>query len=297
MFAGYGCAIRTYAFAARTGRRSPSELDAGYLGKCEEQVALSGDDQKRWADMDAYGTSFPDISKHYFATGWYFSSDRAFDATTAYQLDPKPELLETVISNMNFEGGTNPVNVSYLPGLGWRRQREIVFQQAENDRERLPPSGIVIGSTMGGFQWLDLYGAELNQLSFPGDEAPIYDRWGDSFNVTTESVSMNLGRSLASLAFLMTQTTAKDSAGTPISASIVAPGGSVSVGAKQTLSLDVAGGIAGARIVWEAKGMEPTFGPKLDFVSQEPGLAWAEVEAQWPDGRRAFAKTELSVSP
>jgi hypothetical protein len=296
LFEGYGCAVRSYAFAARSGRRAASELDSAYLAKCEEQVRLCGDDQRRWADMDAYGTSFPDISKHYFGTGWYFSSHQAFDATVAHQLDPKPELIETIVSNMNFEGGTNPANVSYLTGLGWHRQREIVSQQARNDWQLLPPSGIVIGSTQAGFMWLDLYGSELGALSFPGDETPIYDRWADSFNVTTESVSVNLARSLASLAFLLTLTPAKDVAWKAAPATIVGLDTPPAVGEKRTLSLDVPGQeLAGARLVWETSGGEPSFGRSFELVADSSGAGWVEVEAQWPDGRRAFARKDFAV--
>ena len=31
-----------------------------------------------------------------------------------------------MLANMNYEGGCNPVNVSYITGLGWKRQRDIV---------------------------------------------------------------------------------------------------------------------------------------------------------------------------
>jgi len=91
-----------------------------------------------------------------------------------------------------------PVNVSYLTGLGWRRQHEIVHQYAQNDRRALPPSGIPIGNIQAGFQFLHHYERELGTLSFPPDGAeehpyPFYDRWGDSFNVTTEFVISNQG--------------------------------------------------------------------------------------------------------
>lgn len=295
-FAGWGAAERDYAFAVRSGRRSASEMDASYLAKCEQQLKLAGSDQRRWSEMDAYGTSFPDISKHYKATGWYFSSSQAFDATVAYQLDPKPELLETVIANMNFEGGTNPANVSYVTGLGWHRPHEIVFQQARNDRARLPPSGIAVGNTQAGFMWLELYGKELDQLSFPHDQTPIYDRWADTFDVTTEAVSLNLARSLASLAFVMAKTPAAKVAWRSVDASIQGVPSSVGVGQELELTLAVEElSLGGARFVWEASGVEPSVAPTFTWSATSSGPAWVEVEAQWPDGRRAHARRELTV--
>jgi len=53
-----------------------------------------------------------------------------------------PEFLDAMLANMNYEGGCNPVNVGYVTGLGWKRQREIVNQYSWNDRRVLPPSGI-----------------------------------------------------------------------------------------------------------------------------------------------------------
>jgi hypothetical protein len=151
LFEGYGCAVRTYAFAARSGRLPLSALDPVYLAKCEAQILATGEDQLRFAQQTAYGTSFPEPDKTYRNAGWYFSSERAFDLTVAYQLSPKPEYLDAITSNLNYEGGCNPLNVTYITGLGSRRQREIVHQYAQNDRRVLPPSGILLGNVQAGF--------------------------------------------------------------------------------------------------------------------------------------------------
>jgi hypothetical protein len=49
--------------------------------------------------------------------------------------------------------------------------------------------------------------------------------------------------------------------------------------------------LTSARIVWEAEGQEPVFGPS--FVLR-PGKtpSWIEAEAQLPDGRRIFGIVE-----
>ncbi len=44
----WGIAIRSYAFAARTGRLQAGQLDAAYLAKCEAQIVAAGDDALRW---------------------------------------------------------------------------------------------------------------------------------------------------------------------------------------------------------------------------------------------------------
>ena len=81
-----------------------------------------------WSKMSAYGTSFPDATKRVQGGGWYFSTDQAFDVAVAYQLSPKSDYMTAMLANMNYEGGCNPINLSYITGIGWKRQRDIVSQ-------------------------------------------------------------------------------------------------------------------------------------------------------------------------
>src|SRR5262249_12076059 len=112
----YGHAIRSYAFAVQSGRVTANQLDATFLGKCQAQIAAAGDDVANWSQESAYGTSFPDATKRVKGAGWYFSTDQAFDVVVAYQLNPKTSYINALVENMNYEGGCNPVNVTYLTG-------------------------------------------------------------------------------------------------------------------------------------------------------------------------------------
>ena len=222
----------------------------------------------------------------------------------AYQLAPKPEYVEAVLSNLNYEGGCNPLNVSYVTGLGWRRQREIVHQFAENDRRVLPPSGLPIGNVQTGFQYLYNYGPDLEALSYPPDAAkkapyPYYDRWCDSFNTTTEFVIMDQARSLASLAFWMAQSPLADQPWRSADGQITGLPAQVPAEQSLTATLVVPGiELARARIVWEARDQEPQFGSQLSFAAKSAGQQWIEVEVQLPDGRRIFAATNfLATTP
>ena len=104
------------------------------------------------------------------------------------------------------------MNVSFVTGLGWKRQHEVVNQYAQNDRRILPPSGIPVGSIReSADNTLQLYGSELSSLVFPTENAdtapfPFYDRWSDIHNVYTEFVVLNQARSLATAAFLAGRT-------------------------------------------------------------------------------------------
>jgi hypothetical protein len=307
LYESYGRAIRSYVFGARTGRIPRERLNPLYLSKCEAELLAGANDQLRWAQQSAYGTSFPTETKHVGGGGWYFSLDQAFDLAVASALDqpvlndPRPKYLRAILSNLNYEAGCNPVNVSYITGLGWKRQREVVQQYAMNDRRSLPPSGLPIGNIQAGFMWLDNYKEELRMLSFPSDDSgngsyPIYDRWADSFNVQTEFVAVNQARALGTAAFLMTQTPLKAQPWKAATATISAPGrpeqGAERVSTFKLTISDLA--LSPAWVVWEAQGQEPAFGASFSFTLKR-GTPWIEAEACWPDGRRVFAATNLTA--
>jgi hypothetical protein len=295
---GWGNAIRTYAFAARSGRLPASALNTSYLGACENQIRLAGDDALRWSSQSAYGTSFPEASKQALGAGWYFSLDQAADMAVAYQLNPRFEYIDALVANLNYEAGTNPVNAMFLTGLGLKRQREIVHQWANNNRQTLPMPGIPIGNVTGHYSYLGTYGAsgnELTKLSFPTDSTaspgtmyPFYDRWADTWNVNAEFIAVNQARGLLSSAMLAGHTAARSTAWKPsTTARIVVPTTTVAVGEPVTVSLDTAGlNLAGARVVWEARDQEPDFGLTYTITPRNSGPQWVEVEITWADGRR-----------
>ncbi len=294
-YMGWGNAVRVYAFAVRSGRLSAGQLDAGYLAKCEAEVRAAGNDAVKWSQQSAYGTSFPDATKRVQSAGWYFSSAQAFDITVASQLDNRPEYIDAVLANMNYEGGANAVNVSYVTGLGRKRQQEIVHQFAQNDRRNLPPTGIPLGNLQTGPVYTGTYGTELAALTFPRDNAgsapyPFYDRWTDTHNVTTEFVHLDQGRSLASLAYLAAQTSRQNQVWKSGAAEITGLPAQLQAGTTVTASLSAPGlDLSAATIVWEAAGQPATFGPTFTFTPSGHGEQWVEAEAALPDGRRVFA--------
>jgi hypothetical protein len=298
----WGNAIRSYAFAARSGRLPASALDARYLRICEGEIVAAGDAALDWSAKNAYATPFPIATKVVRGAGWYFSLDQASDLAVAYQIEPKPAYLDALVGAMNYEGGCNPVNVAYLTGLGTRRQREIVSQYAQNDRRILPPSGLPLGNLQTAFQYMPNYGSELREATYPDDNAPtgafpFYDRWSDAYNVTTEFIAVNQARSLLATAFLAGRTPAAARPWQPVRAEIDVPKESVQLNALITLRFAVPGeSLAGARIVWEARDQEPAFGPAYTVAPKNNGPQWVEAEAEWPDGRRAFAARTFTAN-
>jgi hypothetical protein len=301
MFEGYGCAIRTYAFAARSGRLSANQLNASYLAKCEAEIIAAAEDHVRFSKNSAYGTSFPDSNKQYRSAGWYFSSERAFDVTVAQQLRPRPEYAETVIANYNYEGGSNPINMTYVTGIGWKRQREVVSQHAWNDHRILPPAGLPQGNLQSSFGYLETYKSpvsdrsELTLLSYPSDltvhgNFAFYDRWCDMINTTTEFVVMDQARSLASLAYWMAQSAKKSQPWQPVLGEIVGLDQRISSGEPVRLSMTAPGiDLSEAQVLWEVRFLEPLFGNPAAITPKFSGEHWIEAEALLPDGRRVIA--------
>ena len=297
----YGNAIRSYAFAARSGRLPASALDSAYLAKCESECVAAGDMQLGFSQASAYGTSFPTQTKAVQGAGWYFSQDQAFDMTVAYQINAKPDYLTAIIANMNYEGGCNPVNMCYLTGLGWKRQRDIVSQYALNDRRLSPPSGEPVGNIQSTFSSLWTYpNNELVQLTYPQDgganQYPFYDRWGDSWNVTAEFVILNQARSLGSLSFLAAQTSLKSQAWKSVAGQIAVTTVDPSAGTVK-FSLSAPGvDLTSAKIVWETRDADPAMCQTFTFTPKVNDTQWVEAEATLPDGRRVSAATTFAAT-
>jgi len=302
MSEGWGNAIRAYAFAAISGRLPQGALDPAFLAACKAQVVAAGDDAVTWSQDSAYATPFPPATKAVLGGGWYFSLDQASDMAVAYQIDPKPAYIDALVGAMNYEGGSNPVNVTFLTGLGLKRQRENVSQFSQNSRRILPPSGIPLGQVTAGFEYLSNYGPELSELSYPSDSGtknvyPYYDRWSDAFNVTQEFITVNQARSFMATAFLATLTSSSGGSWSAPAATITVPSTVAPLGAPITLSVKVSGlELTGSRIVWEARDQQPAFGSTYVVTPVNNGDQWVEVEIEWPDGRRVFAENDFQAN-
>jgi hypothetical protein len=297
LFEGYGCAARTYAFAERSGRLAPTQLNSNYLAAVEGEIAAAANDIARFAEGSAYGTSFPTPSKQQRSAGWFFSTERAFELAVAQRIAPQQRYLDALFSNINYEAGCNPVNMPYITGIGWKRWREIVNQYAQNDQRVLPTSGLPLGNIQAGFSWLENYKEELGALCFPADGAsdspyPFYDHWGDSFNTTTEATIFDQARSLATYCFVQGATAASNSPALKVLGTIGGLPQTAAAGEPLSAHLTASGvDLSQARILWEARDQEPFIGPVFNFAARNPGEQWVEVEALLPDGNRIFGRT------
>ena len=304
----YGNATRSYAFAVRSGRAALNSLDRVKIRHCEDELIACAEGWVKDARNSAYGTSYPEPMKRVMGGGWFFSTDQAFDLAVAAQLefpaqaDRRPAYREAIVSNLNYDAGSNPNSLCFVTGLGWKRPLEIVHQYAQNDRRIMPPPGIPLASIQNGFSWFAVYKAEPGAYTYPSDGArtaayPILDRWGESFNLQTEFVHLNQARALAATAWLMAQTPLREQKWKSAAGQIAGTPSSAKVGQPVALRLNAPGLELGeARIIWEGREQPPVFAREFSFTPRQPGEQWVEVEAQWPDGRRVFAATTFSAA-
>jgi len=282
MFEGYGAASRSYALAAATGRGRDRRLDATHLARSRAEIIAWGRETARAAADSAYGLSYPIESKRGLRAGWLFAEDAIFDLVIARIVQPAPELEAAIGSNLAFLGGAGPTGVAFVTGVGRQWPINIVNQFARNDRRVLPPSGIPAGN--------------LREGTAAQRGIPIYDRFTDRWDVTTESTVTTMGRGLAATALLMADTTLAAQAWRPPAATIVGVPAGLTRGAVVTLSLRAAGlTFDGAQIIWESAGHEPMVGAAYTVTVDQPGPWWVEAEAVWPDGRRVSAVIEAVV--
>jgi hypothetical protein len=303
MYASYGNAIRGYAAAVKSGRLQAGQVDQSYLAKCLTAITNCGNDNLQWSQDNAYGSSFPEPAKGVRSAGWYFSSEQAFDIMVAQLFSPNAAYADAILRNLNYEAGCNPVNVSFITGLGSKRPRQLVDLYSYIDGRTLPKTGIPIGNIQEQFLATWTYGYELKALCYPPEDVetspyPYYDRWGDAWNVSTEASTDNTVRSFAVAAWLAGQTSLTNQSWRSTNATIIAPANPRQLGQPVTVTLQVADtNLSQARIVWEALDQDPAFGGvSFTFTpSLHDGTNWIEAEVQWPDGRRAFARNTILV--
>ena len=299
LYEDYGNAIRSYAFAVKSGRITENKLNSVHYEKCKKEILNGAQAITDWINTNAYATPYPLASKAWNSVGWFFSE--SFDAVVGFQLNPDREWKKDILSSINFQLGANPNNISFLTGTGWRRPRETVNQYNQNDRRQLPPSGIPLGSLQAGppgAWWYPYKG--LNSLVYPNtnNSYSMYDRWSDSFDLSTEFVVVDLARGLATTSWLMANSSIATQNWKSADAKILGIPQSTKVGLPFTATFSVGGGLdsSKAQIVWEGSNSIPKFGNTFQFIPSVAGPQWIEAEALWPDGRRTFAVFEFSAT-
>jgi len=266
---GYGCALRSLALA-----KPPALLGADYHQAVQAEVLGWADDLTQASQGCAYGLALPFPSKRAVRAGWFFATDQAFDLLMAQRLEYSSQREQALQSQVDYLLGANANDVEYLTGLP-ASPRHIVNQFARNDQRQLPPGGLLVGCIQEGNperRW--------SELSLPPDNQtaagyPLLQRFCDGFYLPSEATVDNQGRALALAAALSPAAPAWHPQELPVTR-----------GATGDWSVPPAR-VAGASLSWEVPG---EIGEGLRFHPRSPDFSWLEVEAHWPDGRRAYGR-------
>ncbi|MBP7126482.1 glycoside hydrolase family 9 protein [Myxococcota bacterium] len=303
---GYGNATRSCALSGVTGRPGRSALPPSLGEQCRKEMDTVGDELASWSLASAYGTSFPLEAKRHRTAAWYFSAEQAFDLELAAVGRRRPDLQEAALANQHYTLGANPVDVCFLTGLGARRPRNIVHQWTLNDWRRLPMAGILVGDVTAGFSWTPEYGRDLGRLIFPPDgdretRDPYawYDRYGDVWNVQTESTVVAQARALAAAAARMARLRTLDpgqAKDAPPEVRIEGLVPRMRPGQEQAARVRTGGCPEPPEILWEVEGQEPSQGPDRRLKWNRPGRYRVEVEGLCPDGRRGYDSRQVEVA-
>lgn len=318
-FEGYGNTARSYAFAVRSNRLPANQLTASYLALCESRLVDPPQGESyygtpfTWFQENAYGTSLPYAAKQGWWNGFshYHSLDRVSPIAASYALAPSADKLAALVGNLNYEAGANPVNMSFISGVGIRRQREVVNQWTNNDARFLPFPGQTTANIVHWPSPLQHYGnppsSELVNLAFPSGSwtttiptrYPVYDRWADTWNVNAEFVVARQASALVSLCVLANQTSAVSQPWTSGTAKIMGQDFLGYTALFRPLRFTFTSSqvdSSTARIVWEGRTGEPAFGVSYEYVPTVVGQHWVEVEATAPDGRRVSDRITFGVN-
>ncbi len=333
LFEGYGCAIRSWVFAPMQGKTDTAVWDEAFYNAAKQELELGAYDARIRAQSSAYGVSLPIETKRQGNVAWLFPSSLAFDLAVGCALlgpEDSANYRKSLYSNLLYEIGLNPNDVSYIAGLGKKRPNTIVSQFDQNQPREAPPTGILIGAIASGFSWLEPYGRALTDVAFPpyGSDSnsiptyPVYERYTDVFNVTTESTVIEQARALASWAFLLSDSGLPDAqepsvlpkgALTGMISLEIAPG-DLTTNALDNFSAPAVGDSVNLRWVWEglsAEQFSELRNPEVVWESSEgdfvvSGTSWSWTRKSWAggwieaevclrNGRRAFRRVEFAA--
>lgn len=297
LYGSYGNAIRCLALNTNTG-------DPAYREVCRLEVLNGGLDQATRSAQNAYGLSFPAESKRFYSAGWFFGSMPAFDALVALQVNPSPSqnsaLRSAVWNNLGYEWGANPGNRSYITGWGPNFPLQPVSQQAENDTHYLPPTGQMVGCLQSGMSWLSLYGTNLSRFTYPADSLtnslrfPLYDRFTDMFNTSTEFTVVEQSAGVAVTSGLLAAAQLPPNSGRGMAGTLVGASSMWNQGEPNLLTLSAPGiDFAGATVMWEWAGGWTNTGSSLTLVRPAAAGFTIQAEATLPDGQRVYGRLEI----
>jgi hypothetical protein len=340
---GFGCAFRDYAFAIRSQRLSGG-LNSGALKLCENEILSAGENWRAFSANTSYGVCLDNSLKASFNTEFYFATDIAFGlavndrlVSTLTPSDPAyvtghnyaqdhVNNVQAILENFNYQHGCNPLNLMFVTGNGWKRERQIVHQYANfpnYDARLLPPSGVPYGnisfgssgylSTTGPVQGCDIDGYYYPRSGdcpscpnhCPGSPSTVfelYDRWGDYHNVIREFSTFRTANALCAAAYVHGLSGAVSPAWQHSDGYFTFLSGTPAMNVPTVVRLDTTDPSANldeALITWDPEFEDqPSVGRTVTLKPRvTPGDTLIEAEAVLPDGRRIFGRQYAHFKP
>jgi hypothetical protein len=115
-----------------------------------------------------YNLVFNNVYKRFYMIGWFFPvSAYSWDLLLGYKLYGNRKFLETALDQIHYTLGANPLNKTFITGLGYNRLHEIVDQKSLYDNIEEPVSGIPVSPVVTGYTYQHPYGNQLTTLTYP----------------------------------------------------------------------------------------------------------------------------------
>lgn len=115
-----------------------------------------------------YGLVFDNVYKRFYTLGWFFPvSAYSLDLLFGYELYKERKYMDVAIDQIHYTLGANPLDKSFITGLGYNRLHDIVDQKSLYDKIEEPISGMPVSPVVTGYTFSPIYGYEEQSLTYP----------------------------------------------------------------------------------------------------------------------------------
>lgn len=205
---GYGYTIRTLALWQRD--KIPYTVDENLMSTSLERFRGAMDRYVEQSNETPYDLIVDSVVKRWNVVGWYFPiSAFGWDLLVAHELYGEAKYLEVAQDQIHFTLGSNPSNMSYITGMGYKRLKSTVDQESRFDGIEEPVVGLPVSPIVSNYTWSNTYQRDISDYSYPKDNPDdngavygILESAYDGWNVNGEFTIEKMAGMLSSLAIL-----------------------------------------------------------------------------------------------
>jgi len=195
---GYGMATREIAFWNESYNDINFDLNETITTQCQLRYKEMMDQYVQHSNETPYNLILDPALKRWGRVGWFFPIHKfGYDLVLGAKLFNKTEYLDLAKEQMNYTLGANPLNKSFITGIGTNRVLSLVDQKSLYDSREQPVIGIPVAPISSDFSWNSLYNKDLYSFTFPTDRSfPLLEKYYDGWNVNGEFTIEKLGSML-----------------------------------------------------------------------------------------------------